>query len=167
MLRTALIQLTAAGVLAAAPAWALNANPPQSDQNGAQQSGQSSTQSRTAVPARPTHGKPQAGGVHRRVRVPDSFLVHAKDRNGNPVAMFFIQLDDLMTAVNASVDQAQGGKFTDLPSHDELSTKAVGANAYNSAKQEIGSIKDVAIENNRVRPISSRSMSAMANATWR
>ena len=152
MLRTALIQLTAAGVLAACPAWALNANPPQSDQNGMQQSGEPSTQARQeSLRGQLTENLKQAGFTDVSVRsglFPGS-RQGQKWQSGRHVLQS--HLDDRDHRRQGAVDQAQGGKFTDLPSHDELSTKAVGANVYNSAKQEIGSIKDVAIENNRVK----------------
>lgn len=155
-MRTTLIQMAAVGILAAAPAWAQNAKSPQSDQNGMQQGGQqggkSSTQSRQeTLRGELTQNLKQAGFTDVSV-APDSFLVHAKDKNGNPVAMFFNPNSMTeITAVRASVDQTQGGKFANLPSHEELSTKAVGANVYNSSNQEIGSIKDLAIENSRVK----------------
>jgi len=37
-----------------------------------------------------------------------------------------------------------GGMFTSLPAKDELSSKVVGLDVYNSANQNIGTIKDVA-----------------------
>ena len=41
-----------------------------------------------------------------------------------------------------------GGMFIYVPAHDELSSNVVGLNVYNSDKQSIGTIKDIALDAN-------------------
>jgi hypothetical protein len=50
-------------------------------------------------------------------------------------------------------DQTSGGtgKFASVPTHDELTSKAVGVDVYNASNQDIGKIKDVAIENDAIK----------------
>ena len=92
--------------------------------------------------------------------MPDAFLVQAKDRAGNPVTMFL--RPDSMTVlagrpsgepVASPVGAPAGGStvpaiassmFMTIPAKDDLSSKVVGLNIYNSANQDIGKIKDVA-----------------------
>jgi hypothetical protein len=88
---------------------------------------------------------------------PDSFLVRAKDRSGDPVAM--IVGPNSMTAIvaqtssgtssggaadPASSPDAQGTMFTTVPSTDRLSSEVVGLDVYNGANKDIGTIKDIA-----------------------
>ncbi len=88
---------------------------------------------------------------------PDSFLVRAKDRSGDPVAM--IVGPNSMTAIvaqtssgtssggtvdPASGPDAQGTMFTTVPSTDRLSSEVVGLDVYNGANKDIGTIKDIA-----------------------
>jgi hypothetical protein len=87
--------------------------------------------------------------------VPDSFLVQARDKSGNPVTMFIGPNSTTEVTTVGSNDQASdpnagksgtrsGGMFTSLPAKDELSSKVVGLDVYNNANQNIGTIKDVA-----------------------
>ncbi len=90
----------------------------------------------------------KAGFTDVRVR-PDSFLVQAKDKNGTPVTML-IDSDSVTEIVGAdgmpagSNAGAAGGNFTTVPAADMLSSKVVGTDVYNTAKQDIGTIKDLA-----------------------
>ncbi len=90
----------------------------------------------------------KAGFTDVRVR-PDSFLVQAKDKNGTPVTML-IDPDSVTEIVGAdgmpagSNAGAAGGNFTTVPAADMLSSKVVGTDVYNTAKQDIGTIKDLA-----------------------
>ncbi len=121
-------------------------------------------------PAATTTTKPQAGGLGLRQQltnslqqsgftnikiVPDSFLVQANDKSGNPVTMFIgpnsatefttIGSNDQTSGSKASKsDMQSGGMFTNIPVKDELSSKVVGLDVYNNANQNIGTIKDVA-----------------------
>jgi hypothetical protein len=101
--------------------------------------------------------------------LPDSFLVQAKDRSGNPVTM--IVGPNSMTAIVAQTTSgagtassasttpsdpttgtaghainasAQDGMFTTVPPTDRLSSEVVGLDVYNNANQDIGTIKDIA-----------------------
>jgi hypothetical protein len=86
--------------------------------------------------------------------VPDSFLVQANDKSGNPVTMFIgpnsatevttVGSNDQTSGSTAGNSETRGGMFTSLPAKDELSSKVVGLDVYNNANQNIGAIKDVA-----------------------
>lgn len=93
--------------------------------------------------------------------VPDSFLVQAKDKSGNPVTMFIGPNSETEVATVGSNDQASdsdagnsgmrsGRMFTNVPAKDELTSKVVGLDVYNNANQNIGTIKDVAYNGNNV-----------------
>lgn len=87
--------------------------------------------------------------------MPSSFVVHAKDSDGNPV-MMSISPDSFaeVTDVNASAPSTTGTAgnsnaptaetFVAVPNHDELSSKVVGLDIYNNSNQDIGQIKDIA-----------------------
>jgi hypothetical protein len=131
---------------------------------------QATSPNSSAPPASAT-AKPQAGGPGLRQQltnslqqsgftdikiVPDSFLVQANDKSGNPVTMFIgpnsateftsIGSNDQTSGSNAGgkSDMQSGGMFTNIPVKDELSSKVVGLDVYNNANQNIGTIKDVA-----------------------
>jgi hypothetical protein len=96
----------------------------------------------------------QSGFTNIKV-VPDSFLVQARDKSGNPVTMFIGPNSQTEVTTVGANDQASdpnsgtsgmhsGGMFTNVPANDELSSKVVGLDVYNKANQDIGTIKDVA-----------------------
>jgi hypothetical protein len=120
--------------------------------------------------APPANTKTQTGGANLQQQVttnlqnsgftnvkvtPDSFLVQATDKSGNPVTMFIgpnsmtevttVGANGQTTGTNtgASAKNA-GGIFTSVPTSDELSSKVVGLDVYNNDHQNIGTIKDVA-----------------------
>jgi hypothetical protein len=103
--------------------------------------------------------------------LPNSFLVRAKDRSGDPVTM--IVGPNSMTAIVAQTSSnesssgaastpttssdpapstgaqainanSQDGMFTTVPPTDRLSSEVVGLDVYNNANQDIGTIKDIA-----------------------
>jgi len=85
--------------------------------------------------------------------MPDSFLVQATDKSGNPVTMILspdsmaVFSSDPTTAVAADPKTPAtpaAAMFTNVPARDDLSSKVVGLNVYNSTNQDIGTIKDVA-----------------------
>jgi hypothetical protein len=120
--------------------------------------------------------------------MPNSFLVQATDKSGNPMTMFInpnsiteftadnsngqnandstgqIANDSAGQNANDSTGQiannsagqnandstgqtaraGAGGMFTIIPAKDDLSSQVIGLDVYNSAKQDIGKIKDVA-----------------------
>jgi len=114
----------------------------------------------------------KAGFTDVRV-MPDSFLVQAKDRAGNPVTM--IVGPTSMTAVvqqsssnttndpagernsttgtanDASNNGETASMFTTVPNTDRLSSEIVGLDVYNNANQDIGTIKDIAYTRSRVQ----------------
>jgi hypothetical protein len=82
--------------------------------------------------------------------LPDSFLVRADDKSGNAV-MMSITPDSMteLTAVNASSQNkgaSASGMFTNIPSGDRLSSGVIGLDVYNDQKQDIGTIKDLALD---------------------
>jgi hypothetical protein len=96
--------------------------------------------------------------------MPNSFLVQAMDKSGNPMTMFvspnsiteFTADNSNGQSTNDSTGQsasdstgqtAQAGAhsmFTTIPAKDDLSSQVIGLDVYNGAKQDIGKIKDVA-----------------------
>ncbi len=87
--------------------------------------------------------------------MPDSFLVQATDKSGNPVTMFIgpnsmtevttVGANGQTTGTNTGASAKNtGGMFTNVPASDELSSKVVGLDVYNNDHQNIGTIKDVA-----------------------
>jgi hypothetical protein len=107
-----------------------------------------------------TNNLQQSGFTNIKV-VPDSFLVQATDKSGNPVTMFIGPNSSTEVTTVGSNSQASdsnagnaamraGGMFTSIPARDELSSKVVGLDVYNSANQNIGTIKDVAYDGNSV-----------------
>ncbi|UPJ56924.1 PRC-barrel domain-containing protein [Bradyrhizobium sp. 192] len=109
----------------------------------------------------------QAGFTDVKVR-PQSFFVEAKDRSGNPVSMFvgpntFAEVKTVganaqkatsntnssSNSANAASDRP-GGAFTSVPPKDGLSSQLMGLQVYNNAKQDIGTIKDVALNENGI-----------------
>jgi hypothetical protein len=97
---------------------------------------------------------------------PESFLIEAKDRSGNPITMFigpnsFAEVKTIGASTQAnntgadtnpakSSDNKPGGAFASVPSKDELSSQVVGLNVYNNANQDIGTIKDIAFSDKGV-----------------
>src|SRR5664279_877466 len=93
--------------------------------------------------------------------MPDSFLVQATDKSGNPVSMFIgpnsmtevttVGANGQATGTNTNVSAKNtGGMFTSVPSSDELSSKVVGLDVYNNDHQNIGTIKEVAYNGSSV-----------------
>jgi sporulation protein YlmC with PRC-barrel domain len=99
----------------------------------------------------------QKAGFSNIRMVPSSFVISATDKDGNPVVMTVTP--DSFTAVTeeggkgpksvpASEDSAaapSGSEFVSVANNDELGSKLIGLDIYNSAKQDIGQIKDIAM----------------------
>ena len=89
---------------------------------------------------------------------PTSFMVRAKDADGNPVMMSispdsFTEVTDVSptngsTTGAAPTNGMAAGQFVSIASNDELSSKLVGLNVYNDKNQDIGEIKDIALNQN-------------------
>lgn len=87
--------------------------------------------------------------------IPSSFLVRAKDKDGNPVLMSVSpdaitevaevgsQRADADTNTN-SPSNSSVGQFVAIPHTDELSSNVIGLDVYNNDNKNIGQIKDVA-----------------------
>ena len=101
-----------------------------------------------------TNSLKESGFTNVKV-VPDSFLVQANDKSGNPVTMFIgpnsatevttVGSNDQTSGSNTGNSEARsGGMFASVPARAELSSKVVGLDVYNNANQDIGTIKDVA-----------------------
>lgn len=88
---------------------------------------------------------------------PTSFMVHAKDSDGNAVVMSispdtFTEVTDMNASSGSTTGSATttpaSGPFVSIPSSDELSSTLVGLDIYNNDKKDIGQIKDVAMNQN-------------------
>ena len=118
------------------------------------------SQNGTNIRQQLTNNLQQSGFTNVKV-LPDSFLVQATDKSGNPVTMFLGPNSSTeVTTVGsnsqpsdsnaANAGTRSGGMFTSVPAQDELSSRVVGLDVYNNAKQDIGTIKDVAYNGNSV-----------------
>jgi sporulation protein YlmC with PRC-barrel domain len=87
---------------------------------------------------------------------PTSFMVRAKDSDGNPVVMSvspdsFTELtgvnttNETTTGTATANNTARAGRFVSISGNDELSSKLIGLDIYNDKNQDVGQIKDVAL----------------------
>lgn len=90
----------------------------------------------------------QSGFTNVKVK-PDSFLVEANDKAGNPVTMF-ITPNSMAEVTTIGQNNQSTGTFTSISPKDDLSSKAIGLNVYNNANQDIGTIKDIALNGNQI-----------------
>lgn len=158
------LSLAAAGVLMSGVALAQNAkhtdpadaNQAQTD-TATQTSG--STDKATGIRQELRQDLQKAGFTNVQV-VPDSFLVQAKDKSGQPVAMMINPhsmtevVDEgtvadsgttsRQTGASGNGQMASGGSFTTVPENDRLSSKLIGTDVYDDSHQDIGTIKDIA-----------------------
>jgi sporulation protein YlmC with PRC-barrel domain len=109
----------------------------------------------------------QSGYTDIRV-APRSFVVRAKDRDGNPVVMSISpdQFAEVTAVGDTTGSTSKGGNdttdstdnagntgdthdmFVTVPERDDLSSKVVGLDIYNSDNKDIGTIKDIALNPN-------------------
>jgi sporulation protein YlmC with PRC-barrel domain len=87
--------------------------------------------------------------------IPSSFLVRAKDKDGNPVLMS-VSPDAITEVAEVGTQRADAdatpsnsanssaGQFVAIPHNDELSSNVIGLDVYNNDNKTIGQIKDVA-----------------------
>jgi sporulation protein YlmC with PRC-barrel domain len=100
---------------------------------------------------------------YKDIRVaPTSFMVHARDTDGNPVVMAispdtFTEVADVSNGGNnnssapsttGTVNSNSSATFIAVPQADELSSKVVGLDIYNNDNKDIGQIKDIAMNPN-------------------
>jgi len=90
----------------------------------------------------------QSGFTNVKV-MPDSFLVQANDKAGNPVTMF-ITPNSMAAVTTVGSSNRATGTFTNVPPKDDLSSKAIGLDVYNAANQDIGTIKDIAFNGDQI-----------------
>jgi hypothetical protein len=87
---------------------------------------------------------------------PTSFMVRAKDSDGNTVVMSispdsFTEFTGVNTTNGSTTgaatanNTASSSRFVSISGNDELSSKLVGLDVYNDKNQDIGQIKDVAL----------------------
>jgi PRC-barrel domain len=119
----------------------------------ADQAPQATSPSNGGVREQMTKTLEQSGFTNINV-VPDAYLVSAKDKAGRPVTLF-INPNSMteMIGMNAPAqgDATRAGAFASIPETDDLSSKIVGLDVYNSANQDIGTIKDIAFDANGAR----------------
>lgn len=91
--------------------------------------------------------------------LPSSFMIRAKDQQGNPVVMSVSP--DSVTEVSElgasgangagnngasnSANGASNSQFVTINQDEKLSSNLIGLDVYNGSKQEIGQIKDIAV----------------------
>jgi len=80
----------------------------------------------------------------------DSFLVEAKDKSGNTVTMLISPgLRAEFTAADINHEASSKNSpaiFTEIPSTDHLTSRVLGLDIYNNKNQDIGTIKDFALD---------------------
>jgi len=84
---------------------------------------------------------------------PETYLIHARDADGNPV-IISISPDSVSDVKTIGMDNPASGdagpsapdKYVQVSRADELSSKIVGLDIYNSSNQDIGRIKDIALD---------------------
>jgi len=131
-----------------------NATPPNATQN---ETSSSATAGPQHMRANLRNALEKAG--YKDIRVaPTSFMVHARDADGNPVVMSispdsFTEVTDVNDNNASSTTGAVGnastsGSFVSVHQVDELSSKVVGLDIYNNDNKDIGQIKDIALNSN-------------------
>jgi sporulation protein YlmC with PRC-barrel domain len=84
------------------------------------------------------------------------FTIRAKDADGNAVIMAVspnsiaevTDMDSKSTVGTAANNPGSSEQFVSIPNTDELSSKVVGLDIYNNSNQDIGQIKDIAMNQN-------------------
>ncbi len=96
--------------------------------------------------------------------VPSSFIIHALDKDGNPVVLSVTpdsisevtvigasgpgrsaEFDATHTGTGTTTANNSGAHFVSIPSNDELSSNIIGLDVYNNSNQDVGQIKDIAL----------------------
>lgn len=156
------ILLASAALLIIAPATMAQsptpANPPAQNQASHNSDPNGATAEPQHIRANLRSALEKAGYKDIRVSA-TSFMVRAKDSEGNPVMMSispdsFTEISEVGANSNAgsttgtSNNAASGGTFVSVPEADELSSKVVGLDIYNNDNKDIGQIKDIALNPN-------------------
>ncbi|XUM21565.1 PRC-barrel domain-containing protein [Bradyrhizobium oligotrophicum S58] len=101
----------------------------------------------------------QSGFTNVRV-MSASTVIQAKDRAGNPITVLVganaadevatVGANTAASSAGSTSETAPGGAFTSVPSKDGLGSRVIGLDVFNMAKQNIGTIKDIAFNENGV-----------------
>ena len=152
------ILLATAAVLAMSPI-ALAQNTPDTQPSAAAQQTATQTQQKdTQQLGADLRNMLQKAGYTDIRLAPTSFVVRAKDTNGNLVVMSispesFTEVTSLNassagTTTGAATNAPSSERFVSMPSNAELSSQIVGLNVYNENNKDIGEIKDIALGQN-------------------
>lgn len=84
---------------------------------------------------------------------PETYLIHARDADDNPV-IISISPDSFAEVKTIGMENPASGdagpsapdKYIEVPKADELSSKIVGLDIYNNSNQDIGRIRDIALD---------------------
>jgi sporulation protein YlmC with PRC-barrel domain len=81
---------------------------------------------------------------------PEAYMIHARDADGNPVFMSispdsFAGVRTIGMNNSAAETQPAPSDYVKVPKTDELSSKIVGLDIYNHSNQDVGQIKDIAL----------------------
>ena len=156
-MRLSLLTAGAALLLCQTAAMAQTTTPPANANN--QQPAASSTNTNGGQLRAHVQNMLQTAGFSDIRMLPSSFMIRAKDQEGNPVVMSvspdsFTEVSELGTSngngANGSVNGTNGSpnngsQFVSVGQNDELSSNLVGLDVYNSQNQDIGQIKDIAM----------------------
>jgi len=156
LLASAALLMLGPAAMAQSPNSALRPNQPQG-QNSQSQKSNSGIAEPQQMRADLRNALEKAG--YKDIRVaPSSFMVHAKDSDGNPVLMSvspdsFTEVAEVGGEANSNTTGAvngngSGATFVAVPQADELSSKVVGLDIYNTDNKDIGQIKDIALNPN-------------------
>ena len=132
--------------------------------NAATQPNATQNQTSSSATAQPQHLRSNLRNAlekagYKDIRVaPTSFMVRARDTDGNPVVMAispdtFTEVADVGNGSNngsapsttGTVNSNSSATFMAVPQADELSSKVVGLDIYNNDNKDIGQIKDIAM----------------------
>ena len=152
-----MLAVTGAFLSTAVMAQSTAQTPDHSPASGVQAPVNSVTSSHGTLPQQMKSDLQNAGFTNVTVR-PDSFLVSAKDKSGNPVTML-IDPHSVTEVVDANVGSSSGGMtankdnggFTNVSGSEALGSKIIGIEVQNSDHQGIGTIKDIAYSGQRIK----------------
>jgi hypothetical protein len=121
----------------------------------------SNNSTNTTAPLRDNiRGMLQKSGFTDISVLPSSFMIRAKDQQGNPVVMSVspdsvTEISELGTSgsngsgdnsgKNGSANDASGPQFVSVGQNEKLSSNLVGLDVYNASNQDIGQIKDLVV----------------------
>jgi sporulation protein YlmC with PRC-barrel domain len=153
-----LLLTTIAGLALSPIAYAQDVNAPSTNMPNAS-TANSSGQKNESVRQHIQDSLQKAGFTDIEIR-PEAFLIDAKDKSGNPVAISVtpnsideVSYQDTTGSTQRAPQDSQnsGGIFTSVQPEDKLSSNLVGLTVYNNDNQDIGVIKDISVDQKGVR----------------